>query len=116
MEGLLAVCQRRLQAHPEPEKPPGPAGADVAVLRFTLASGTKLQRRFLASDTLALVRDFVVVATADVRGGTPCAAFDLALSFPKRTFNTHEPDSPHLKLTLREAQMHPQAVLFVQEL
>lgn len=109
--GALEVCRRRIANHPEPEKV---SGVEISVLRFTLPSGTKLQRRFNAADPVSLVRDYIVVASAEVLG-QPLSSFDLASSFPKRTYNTHDPTSADLNMSLKEAQMYPQAVLFVNE-
>ncbi len=111
-EGMVDACRRRLAASPEPPK--GAPG--VAILRLQLPPSTKVERRFNASDELRMVRDFVVVTSADLKQGSilgPDTQFDLACVFPRKTFNTHSPGSADLSLTLQAAGLAPQASLLV---
>ncbi len=136
-EGMLDVCRRRLAANPPPDKPlPGspPAATPeetVLTVRLRLKTGKQIERRFRGGDTLALVRDFVVVGSAEAAaasapasspslgpaaspgGGSLSAssgpapfslAFNLVQSLPpKKVLRTHPTDSPDLALQLKDA-------------
>jgi len=86
-ESDLAAAQRRLTDHPEPS---AEEKADVCTVRFTLPNGTRFQRKFRTADTIGVVRDVVMVTTAEM--GTPLHHFDLSSQYPRRSFPT---DSDH---------------------
>ncbi len=112
-EGLLDVCRRRLMEAPEPEKV---VRGETTTLRMQLPQGRRVERRFYAKDTLSLVRDFVVVASAEAGTDLAGKPFDLVMTLPpKRVFDTHNANSNDLKLNMREADLLPQATLFVTE-
>jgi FAS-associated factor 2 len=99
-EAVLARKRGRLA--PEP-----PAGPDATKLRLQLPSGKKLDRRFAAEATLQEVRDFVDVALVD--NGLDIKTYSLSTNMPRKTYNEDG-------ATLRVAGLHPQSVLFVQDL
>jgi hypothetical protein len=105
-EAVVDGARRRLAARPEPA-----AGAGVASLRVTLPSGARVQRRFAADDTLAVVRDYVCVAAHELR--QPLLFFDLGTTFPRRAFA--EADAAAAALSLREAGLFPQAAVVVSQ-
>lgn len=110
-EGIVEVCRRRVAGNPEP-----PAGPGIATLRLQLPNGTKLQRRFKATDELRLVKDFVTVSSADLKLDVILGvdvAFNLASSFPKRTFDTSSSASQDVAQTLQAAGLAPSATLLV---
>ena len=106
VEGSVGVSRGRLSANPEPDSS-APRDA-VSVLRLTLPSGVKVQRRFRATDTLSLVRDFVIVSAAETGVKLAADSFEVASSFPKRVFSDSDAQTP-----LRDLSLCPQAVLFV---
>jgi hypothetical protein len=75
--------------------------------RIMLPNGSKIDRKFLASGTIEAVRDFIDVHLGD--NGIPIETYSLSTNYPKRTF---ENDS----ITLTDAGLHPQSVLYVQDL
>ena len=92
-----------LRPEPEPHDP------QATVLRFVLPSGTKLNRRFGADESVAAVRAFLQIY---------CVEHDLSLrnigistNFPRQTFSVEEDGK-----TLREVGLVPQAVLMLQDL
>jgi hypothetical protein len=87
-----------------PEPPPGP---DTTKIRLQLPNGSKIDRRFLASSTLAAVRDFVDVYLGD-NGHAHIERYSLATNFPRKVFTDGG-------MGLREAGLHPQSVLYVQD-
>lgn len=123
-ESELDAARRRIASHPEPAAG-GPE--EVSALRFTLPSGVRLQRRFLARDPLQAVRDYVLIASAEL--GTPLKHFDLGTNFPRRSFPEPPPAAappagvgagpehvhPSLAMTLKEAGLFPQAMVFVSQ-
>lgn len=103
-ESDVASAARRLESHAEPAK--GAAG--VASLRFQLPSGHKLERRFDGSDTVQTVRDFIMVAAAELN--TPLHTFNLCTTFPRRVFTDAASDTGQ---DLRSAGLFPHAMLLV---
>jgi hypothetical protein len=107
---VLRTAKERLTNNPEPDL--STPKSDMSVLRLTLPTGIKVQRRFKSSDTLSLVRDFVFVSWCEMKEGgsgdeiTP-DGFTLSSSFPKKVFIEEES-----KKTLAELKLTPQAVLF----
>ena len=74
--------------------------------------GSRTIRRFPKTSTVNLVRDFIDIEIMTKNLGIE--NYSLNLNFPKRTF--HNKDEEANALTLEEAGLHPQAVLFVQNL
>jgi hypothetical protein len=103
-ESIVASARRRLEQHPEP-----PTGTDTCLVRFTLPTAVKLQRRFLSADSLQTVRDYVVVATTEL--GAPLHNFDLSTNYPKRLFSSSHDDSK----TLKEVGLPQQVMFFVTQ-
>lgn len=100
-EADLDRIRKTLPAEPRQGEP------DVTVLRVTLPMGSKIQRRFRASDTLQTLFDFVKVTLADL--GADVKGFDVGCSMPRRVFSA----SSDLSIDLKTAQLCPQAVVFV---
>ncbi len=107
-ESSLAGARARVDAAPPP--PLGTPGA--VTVRVALPTGSKLERRFPAGATVALLADFVVVASADLGEPLPQEAFDLGMQVPPRTvFATHDGASPDRALTLVAAGLNGATVL-----
>jgi hypothetical protein len=106
-ESELAEARNRLAGHPEP--PATGSREEVSALRFTLPSGARLQRRFLAQDTLQTVRDYLTVATHEL--GAPIHHFDLGTNYPRRTFA----EGGDASMTLKAAGLFPQAMVFLSQ-
>lgn len=105
-ESILAAARRRMEAHPEP----APIAGETADIRFTLPTGTKLQRRFLGADSLQCLFDYIVIASAEI--GTPMHHFDMGTNYPKREFAGATAD---LSQSIRAAGVFPRAMLFVTQ-
>ncbi len=90
-------------------EPPVGTKVGVARMRFTLPNGKKVDRRFLSSDTIEVLRAFLTLHFDE--SGVEIKNFGLSTNFPKKTFS--EDDN---KLTLEEAGLAPQAVVMVQDL
>ena len=84
------------------EPDPGPTTTTVSV---RLPDGSRTQRRFVNSWKVGTLFDFV-----DTAPSVPALHYSLVSNFPRRVF-TRDGDE---ELTLEEAGLHPQAVLFVQ--
>ena len=110
-EAILTSAIKRLENNPEPEK----GTPQITALRLQLPLGKKLERRFRYTDTLSLVKDFIIVASAKLSPtNEPLLDFDLVQNMPTRTYQLHNNKSTDLQLTLQEAKLIPQAMLFVQ--
>lgn len=73
-----------------------------------------LQRRFSASAPLSAVRDFLLVASAELGAPlAPPAALEVSTNLPRRTFRIGRLDAPDAALDLRAAGLFPQAMLYV---
>jgi len=95
-----------------PNEPPSSVERrDSSTIKFNLPNGTKFVRRFYADNKLQHVRDFVEITLDDMEDNT-IANFELVMNFPKRRFGG---DTDHT-VTIEEAGLVPQAVLFVQDL
>lgn len=102
-------ARARMERHPEPPAPTTPAERRaVTMLRFTLPDGTRVERRFLPSDTIAVLRDYLLTVLADLELHDLAHAFDFGSTLTRRIFQTT--DDPK---TLADAGLHPQAVIFV---
>lgn len=110
---VLSSAKARLTQNPEPDLST-PKDA-VSVLRLTLPTGTKVQRRFRAEDPLSLVRDFVFVSWCETRGpgGDEISpnGFSLSSSFPKKVFTESEATK-----SLSELKLTPQGVIFASKI
>ncbi|CAM9501056.1 unnamed protein product [Chrysoparadoxa australica] len=99
-------AMQSLQAVVAPEPPKGP---DTARLRIQLPHGSKLDRRFMKDDLLREVRSFI--ALYFLEEDSHIERFSISTNFPKRTYEEEEDG-----LTLAEAGLHPQALLFIHDL
>ncbi len=106
----MAAARARVEACPEPPAPDGKGvGADgqlVSSIRLQFPDGTKVQRRFPATSSVRLVRDYALVLMAEVHGTAPDDV-ELTASYPRRTFGSED-----YGLTLQEAGWHPRVALF----
>mmetsp|Transcript_39451 Transcript_39451/g.63964 ORF Transcript_39451/g.63964 Transcript_39451/m.63964 type:complete len:453 (+) Transcript_39451:29-1387(+) len=93
--------QLLLESKVEPDKGPG-----VIQILFRIPNGSRLSRRFRASDRLQEVFDFVDCQDLGIDN------IGLASNFPKRTFTANSNDA---NLTLDSAGLQGQCMLFVQE-
>jgi FAS-associated factor 2 len=107
VEQVAADALRAAQNLLRPE--PDPQDSNSTVIRFVLPSGTKLNRRFGADETVAAVRAFLQVHC--VENDWSLRNIGLSTNFPRQTFAPEDDDK-----TLLEAGLVPQAVLMVQDL
>ena len=96
----------QLQSSVQDEPSPGP---DASRLRLQLPSGMKLDRRFSKAEKLSAIVDYILLYFLDNEIGIERVS--LSTNFPKRTYGESE-----MHLSLEEAGLHPQAVLFVHDL
>uniref|UniRef100_A0AAV1TEE8 UBX domain-containing protein n=1 Tax=Peronospora matthiolae TaxID=2874970 RepID=A0AAV1TEE8_9STRA len=110
-EYKVAIEAKRAQIAdgPKSRTPPPGAGYKTAVIKFHLHNGTRLEHIFYAHDTLKSVRDFIDVAFYDRE--IPIQNYELATNFPKRVYGPEL-----LAVTLADAGLAPQALVFVQDL
>jgi FAS-associated factor 2 len=92
-------CRRRLK--PEPDLT---TDGTVVTLAVRLPDGRRVDRRFLASDSVAVLYDFI--GQFDL--GPECERFVCCLSFPRRPLNDHQ-------LTLGQVGLAPRGVVVVEE-
>lgn len=95
---------KRASIRPEPAV----GSPDITTLRFQFPGGSKISRRFNGDDTVQYVRDVLDVHLAD-QLKTPNLRYALVLNYPKKTIEESN-------ITLKEAGLVPQAVLFLQDL
>jgi len=95
---------KKAQIRPEPAT--GSPG--ITTLRFQFPGGSKMNRRFHESDTVQYVRDVLDIHLAD-QLKTPGLRYALVLNYPKKTIEDNA-------VTLKDAGLVPQAVLFLQDL
>lgn len=69
-----------------PQEPPKNAPAKVTELAIRLPNGKRLQRRFLASDNIGCVYDFIETEEEQLDG----VPFELMLAFPKKSYADRE--------------------------
>ena len=81
-------------------------------LQLKYPDGTRTIRRFSKTATLSLVCDFIDIEM--ITKNLEIENYSLNMNFPKRTFCCRDEETS--KLTLEEAGLHPQAVLFIQNL
>jgi ATPase subunit of ABC transporter with duplicated ATPase domains len=96
---------KRLRESLVPEPPSGP---DTTKIRLQLPNGSKIDRRFPSTSTIGAVRNFVDVYLSE-NGLEHIEHYSVGTNFPKQIFSD---DS----ISLREAGLHPQSVLYVQDL
>lgn len=88
---------------------------DVAMIRFTLPSGLRINRNFRGSQTVRSLRAFLMLYwdghgnNHDIRMKT-IANFDLLCNFPKKSLKGKD------ERTLREEGLFPKAVIMVQDM
>lgn len=98
-QGVLDQAKEHLR------EPPASGGA---MIRFVLPSGTKLNRRFHADDSIATLKAFVRLNCHEKN--MDMGEIGLSTNFPKNSYNEDQ------TLTLEEVGLLPQAVLMVQDL
>ena len=82
---------------------------DVCTLRLQLPDGKKLTRRFLTTDTIGSVLDYLFLHFHQ-QDESSCANLSLNQNFPKNTFTKEKAD-----LSLKDAGLCPKAALYVQD-
>jgi hypothetical protein len=92
---------------------------ELSNIRITLPSGTRLQRRFRAEETMAHLRAFLVIYFKDLgeqqTSSKPAHViehFSISTNYPRRTFHDAPADN---NMSLKDAGLVPQAVLMVQD-
>ena len=81
-------------------------------LQLKYPDGSRTIRRFSKLATLNIVRDFIDIEI--ITKELEIENYSLNLNFPKRTFRND--DEKTNNLSLEDAGLHPQAVLFIQNL
>mmetsp|Transcript_8129 Transcript_8129/g.10771 ORF Transcript_8129/g.10771 Transcript_8129/m.10771 type:complete len:452 (+) Transcript_8129:91-1446(+) len=94
--------QKKDNLSPEP-----PQGPDTTRLRLQFPNGAKVDRRFLNSDSLQVVRDYIDIHFGE--NDIEIENYSISTNYPKRTFE----DSQQ---SLLDSGLHPQAVLYIQDL
>ncbi|CAN0044300.1 unnamed protein product [Phaeothamnion confervicola] len=74
-----------------------------------MPSGAKIDRRFVRSHPVGALRDFVSLHLAD--NAPAIERFSLSTNYPRR-----ELEEENDAVTLEEAGLHPQVLLFVHDL
>jgi FAS-associated factor 2 len=100
-EAVLAIATSLVK--PEPE-------SGGTMVRFVLASGVKLDRRFTSDETMEALRAFLRLYFHEK--GIEMGRIGLSTSFPRKTY-TEQDDQTQ---TLEDLGLNPQAVLMVQDL
>eukprot|EP01116_Phalansterium_solitarium_P013511 TRINITY_DN30895_c0_g1_i1.p1 TRINITY_DN30895_c0_g1~~TRINITY_DN30895_c0_g1_i1.p1 ORF type:complete len:375 (+),score=177.38 TRINITY_DN30895_c0_g1_i1:220-1344(+) len=100
----LGLRRQQLRARLAPEPATGTTGSTALVIR--LIDGSRLQRRFMASETIQAVRDFI--DACGYEGPEPPERYELLSNYPRRTFSDG-------RQTLADAGLLPTAQLFIQE-
>jgi len=101
LEEKRAAKLRKKESLP-PEPPPGTVGVCSLVMRFP--NGSRLERRFLGSEKLQTVIDFIESTTEET--GCESGHINLATAYPRKTYTD-------LNMTLADAGLTPQALLHV---
>jgi hypothetical protein len=97
-------ASKRARIRPEPDA----STPEIANIRFQFPGGSKILRRFNGSDTVGYVRDVLDIHLVDVLK-TPSLRYALMLNYPKKTLEDNE-------VSLKDAGLVPQAVVFLQDL
>ena len=79
------------------------AGPGTALMAFKLPCGARLQRRFLASQPVQRLYDYL-----DAYGNIEFQDFEIATNLPRVVYND-------CSISIEEAGLAPQAMLFVSE-
>ena len=103
LEAAQAECLRRARLGTEP-----PPGSGVARVRVQFPDGARVDRRFLLTDQVSLLRDFVDCHRQDA--GLPQMNYGLATHYPMR-----ELDGELLERTVAEAHLNGE-VVYVHDL
>ncbi len=85
------------------------SGKRLFSLAVRLPDGSRVCRKFLSSDRLALVRDWVASMKLDGAQVPPRDKFAFVTQFPKRTLDNFD-------LSLEEANLEPRSLLGIMEL
>ncbi|KAE8898369.1 hypothetical protein PF005_g27038 [Phytophthora fragariae] len=107
-EAEIERKRARVADGPKTRAPPG-SDVKTAVIKFHLHNGTRLDHIFYAHDTLKTVRDFVDVEFFDRE--ITIRNYELATNFPKKIYGPEL-----LDVTLADAGLAPQALVYVQDL
>jgi hypothetical protein len=86
-----------------------PASPECTAIRVNLPTGGRLQRRFLRTDTVQFLRDFIDIEL-DAKA-VPIERYNLVNSYPRRTFTAEDG-----QVVLAEAGLVPSAALMLQNL
>ncbi|KAF1790115.1 Ubiquitin-related domain [Phytophthora cactorum] len=105
----IEAKRARIANGPKSRTPPPGADYKTAVIKFHLHNGTRLDHVFYAHDTLKTVRDFIDVEFFDRE--ITIRNYELATNFPKKVYGPEL-----LNVTLTDAGLAPQALVFVQDL
>ncbi|KUF90902.1 hypothetical protein AM588_10002826 [Phytophthora nicotianae] len=105
----IEAKRARIADGPKSRTPPPGADYKTAVIKFHLHNGTRLDHIFYAHDTLKTVRDFIDVEFFDRE--ISIRNYELATNFPKKVYGPEL-----LDVTLTDAGLAPQALVFVQDL
>ncbi|KAJ1425463.1 thioredoxin-like protein [Ochromonadaceae sp. CCMP2298] len=101
----LSQLRESFEAHPEPE-----ADASVSTVRFQLPTGKKLSRRFLKTDTVQRIFDFLILHFDSLSGESEGVLnFSLCTHFPKVELT-------EMDQTIEQVGLHPRGMLFVMDL
>ena len=92
-----------------PEPPSTTPRSEMTHIRFTLPSGTRIDRRFRSNDSIQIVRAFLFVYFNEKN--ITIEKFSISTNYPKKTFTEEDND-----LSLSEAGLVPQAVIMIQDL
>jgi hypothetical protein len=103
---MIEVKRQRLGLPPTTKET---SSKKTCLLKFHLHNGNRLERSFYRNDTLERVFDFIDIEFYQRQ--IPIVHYELATNFPKKIFGKKQ-----LHLTLEEAKLVPQALVFVQDL
>jgi hypothetical protein len=106
-EASLQKKRERLPA--EPAQDQSTAGPECTAIRVNLPTGGRLQRRFLRTDTVQFLRDFIDIELDAM--AVPIERYNLVNSYPRRTFTAEDG-----QVVLAEAGLVPSAALMLQNL
>jgi len=102
----LEECRRKLR-----EEPPMGGSDVISRIRFTLPSGTRMERRFYQDDTVEAIKAFLVLYLEEQN--SHIKNFSISTNYPKKVFDMEGDDKER---TLKEVGLVPQAVIMIQDL
>ena len=79
------------------------------MLRFQLPQGIKLSRKFLKTETIQTVCNFLHIHFSESGVGSGIKNFALSTNYPKKQME-------NMEATLEAEGLHPRGMLFVQDL